>query len=100
MKAKASNARPTGVGVYRGIDVDVTVTLDDGREVKGEVTLVLAAHGRPRYVSWGSPGHWVSDDLLAEIGVACADDETYTEFERALTLLESVTSDCAGPVPA
>ena len=61
---KASNPRPTAVGVKGGMDVDVTLNLAH-TTAYGEVTLV------PDRVNggWGSlgaqPVHWVSPGLMS-----------------------------------
>lgn len=48
------------------IDIDVTVTLSDGRTLDGEVTLVHDHDGR--VVPYGvEPSHWVSGDLLTAL---------------------------------
>jgi len=63
----ASDARPIDTGVARGVDVDVRVTFPDGRTLDGEVTLLPALQGRPRYESWGQPGNWIDGRLLTEL---------------------------------
>ena len=67
----ASNARPTRTGVERGVDVDVSVTLDNGETLAGHVTLLPAADGRQVYESWGDcPDCWISHGLLDGLGDA------------------------------
>lgn len=82
----ASIATETTTGVDRGLDVDVTVTLPDGSEVDGEVTLVPNADGTPGYEAYGmGPDFWVSGPLLRALqGAYKGDDEGLTEALREI----------------
>jgi hypothetical protein len=86
----ASNPRPTDTGTRRGVDIDVSVTLPDGRVIDGEVTLCPAEDGRPVYESWGpSADFWVSGKLLQELFSVEA-------YRDTLDAIESAASDVAG----
>ena len=63
MTCEASYARPTDTGTERGVDVDWTLTLSDGREIEGEATLLPREDGSG-YGAWGEPAHWISGDAL------------------------------------
>lgn len=75
IKVEAGEVTETTTGVERGLDVGVTVTLPDGREIDGEVTLLPREDGSPGYAAWGSRDHWVSGDLLRALDEALSDDE-------------------------
>lgn len=88
----ASVATETTTGVARGLDVDVTVTLPDGEEVEGEVTLLPCADGRPGYESWGSgPDHWVSGALLRKLLKAYEGDDA--GLTDALSAIERAAAE-------
>lgn len=90
IQIQASNARPTTTGVNGAVDVNVHVTLPDGREVRGEVTLCPAEDGRPVYESWGGGAdHWVSGGLLAEL-YAVAEGDTGIDREALRTMLREI----------
>jgi hypothetical protein len=91
MSVLAGNARPTDTGVRRGVDVNVTVVLGD-RTIEGEVTLLPAVDGRPRYEAWeAGPDNWVSGGLLGELH-ALSD----VKFGEALDEIEAAASEVAG----
>lgn len=95
MTVTAGAASKTTTGVERGLDVTLTVTLPDGREIEGEVTLLPAADGRPEYESWGSADQWVESRLLAAVRAAYPD---YREFREALSEIEAAASaECGLP---
>ncbi len=89
-KVIAGDATETTTGVERGLDVPVTVTLPDGREVEGEVTLLPAEDGRPTYESWGEPDHWVDGRLLRELRKAFPD---YSDLRKILARLAAIAGE-------
>lgn len=96
----ASCPTPTTTGVDHGIDLDVTVTLSDGSELEGEVTLVPAQDGRPEYEVYGPPGdggaeYWVSSGLLDALAAACGDD-TGRRFPDGLREISDAAVTAAG----
>ncbi|MBX3264889.1 MAG: hypothetical protein KF782_34780 [Labilithrix sp.] len=80
----------TATGVEGGLDVGVTVTLPDGREVDGEVTLAPSDHAsRPAYEAYGpSPDYWVSGGLLRALYAALDGDD----LRDALEAIESAAA--------
>lgn len=53
------------------VDVALGVTLNDGRIIEGEVTLVPGDYDDTKWVSWGSLDHWMSDSLIS----VCQDED-------------------------
>jgi len=94
IKVYASNARPTTTGVEAGVDVDVSVTLPDGREIDGEVTLLPAEDGRPRFEAWGSPENWMSWGLLRDLRAMT--DGNAGALRDILSDIASAAGDAAG----
>jgi hypothetical protein len=62
-----SVASPTTTGVEGALDVDVTVTLADGTEVEGEVTLARREHDGAWAAYGDAPDYWISGALLAQL---------------------------------
>lgn len=76
-------ATDTSTGVERGKDVGFDLTLDDGRVLSGEVTLLPHEDGRPGYGAWGEPAHWLEGRTLSVL-LKLPDDE----FTEALNTIE------------
>ncbi len=55
------------------VDIDVDVTLSDGRTLSGEVTLAPREYDG-RLASFGAPDNWVSGALLRDLTRACGED--------------------------
>lgn len=80
--AAPSQCMPMDSDAY---DVDVEVEFPDGSVVGGEVTLRPEYGDRAHYVSWGSPDHWVSGDLLVQLRAEFPDA---SDFRAALYTIE------------
>ena len=48
------------------LDMSVTIDLDNGRSLSGELTLVPSAYDG-RYGSWGDADNWVGGSLLSDL---------------------------------
>lgn len=80
-------ATETTTGVDGGVDVDVTVTLSDGAELSGEVTLVPDRAAPGEWRPYGDePSMWVESSLL--VGLGRCDDLT-----AALSAIESAANE-------
>jgi hypothetical protein len=62
-----SVASPTTTDVEGALDVDVTVTLSDGTEIEGEVTLARREHDGAWAAYGDAPDYWISGALLARL---------------------------------
>lgn len=60
---------PTTEGVEGAMDVDVTVTLSDGTEIEGEVTLARQSYDGAWAAYGPAPDYWISGALLARLQV-------------------------------
>jgi len=49
------------------VDLDVVVTLADGRSLTGEVTLLPREDGSPGYAIWGAPDNWLDGRTWAVV---------------------------------
>lgn len=83
MHVAASAATETTTGVERGLDVDVTVTID-GIDHEGEVTL-LPDEQTGEYGAWGQPANWISGSLLRVLET----EFSGSDFRGALSQIES-----------
>jgi len=86
---RASNRRPTtldvGSATPRAIDLDVIVTIDGGAPIDGEVTLLPAEDGRPRFEAWrkaiDSLAHSIDYGPTFEVTVSTVPHEQLTLAE-------------------
>ena len=67
------------------LDMTVTIDLDNGRSLSGELTLVPSAYDGS-YSSWGDPSNWVGGMLLAvlEEQFDCENESHSDEMRAAL----------------
>jgi hypothetical protein len=94
LSVKAWNVRATETGASDGVDLDVEVTLPDGRVLDGEVTLRPAADGRPRYTSWGgSPDYWLDPQTWGVI-------RELSNYADVLDAIEAAAADAVIGAPA
>lgn len=85
---EASHARPSTTGVDDGYDVDVCVTLPDGTEIDGEVTLLRRTwEVNSPWGAWGTPNNWLDGRTLASLRELDHDD-----YRDALDAIESAAS--------
>lgn len=80
IEINVSRICPTTTGVEGAVDANVTLTLPDGRELSGELTLARAhdgwrVYGPPSYVP--AVDYWMSGALIRAIDALGLDDEAY-----------------------
>lgn len=86
MQVTASNKRPsTTVDTKGAVDVDFTLTLDNGETIEGEVTLKLSGL---RHLAWGRPDHWLDSRTLAALR-----DLPRAEYRAILDAIEAACSE-------
>lgn len=87
----ASHPRKSETGVERGVDVDVTIELSDGRTLDGEVTLLPCADGRPGYETWGDRSNWLDNAVLRVLQDELHEDDC----DDAMVAIASAAASCA-----
>jgi hypothetical protein len=89
----ASGVRPTDTGASGrqgpGVDLDIKVTLPDGRVLDGEVTLLPAEDGRPKYAVWGVPENWLDSRTWRVV-------RELPNYREVLDAIEVAAVDAAG----
>lgn len=89
----------TITGVEGALDVDVTVTLSDGTEHEGEVTLVRDRGHATAWRAYGDePSMWVEAGLLAALD-RCADRRTALGELAECTAMAAERYDTDGAQP-
>lgn len=83
----ASIAAPTTTGVDGALDVDVTVTLPDGRTLEGEVTLARREYDGAWAAYGDAPDYWISGAMLAALKTLDHD-----EFRAACQAIEAAAA--------
>lgn len=72
-------------------DVEVTLVMRDGREVRGVVALRPDVCDGSSWSGWSEPRCWVSDSILREV----YDDDDRAALDRFFSELEALASEAA-----
>jgi hypothetical protein len=91
----ATGVRATTTGAsfrgVAGVDLDVVVSLPDGRTLTGEVTLLPSESDATRYAVWGAPDNWLDGRTWGVV-------RSLSDYREVLDAIESAAVDAAGEV--